>query len=102
MSAASRPPSFVFDLVRTELMSQLVTEFERQPKLLSVVAPIGYGKTVLLSALYESLVDQGEHCLWVGLDERHATVERLLSCFDSGRDSLGHSVMDLVQGGGSH
>lgn len=99
ITGPQRPPSFIFELVRTRLMCQLVNDIDQSPKLVSVVAPVGYGKTVLMSALFEALVERGEHCLWLGLDERHTTVERFLSCFDSGQNSLGHSVMDLMRGG---
>jgi LuxR family maltose regulon positive regulatory protein len=77
-SAGHNPPSFMFQVVRTRLLAELECAPDKQPKLLSIVAPIGYGKTVLMSELYAHLYQKGMHCYWISLSERHASVERVL------------------------
>lgn len=70
-------PSFTFHPVRTRLHAELLAQTER-PKLVNVVAPIGYGKTVLMVQLHTHLRASGHDCRWIGLDERHGTVDRVL------------------------
>ncbi len=77
-SAGHNPPNYLFRPVRTRLLKELVKATGKRPKLLSIVAPIGYGKTVLMSELHAHLLGEGEHCYWIGLDERHASVDRVL------------------------
>lgn len=53
------------------------------PKLVAVCAPPGYGKTVLLSKLYEAALARGSRCLWATLDDRdidHASLLHRLRC----------------------
>ncbi len=71
------PPSFTFHPVRTRLHAQLLAQTER-PKLVNIIAPIGYGKTVLMAQLHAHLRAQGQDCRWIGLDERYGTVDRVL------------------------
>ncbi|WZB70185.1 hypothetical protein WJ968_31725 [Achromobacter xylosoxidans] len=47
-------------------------------KLTAVVAPIGYGKTVLLSTLYQDRARWDQASWWFCLDERDITLDRLL------------------------
>ncbi|MBI2800492.1 MAG: hypothetical protein HYX63_09455 [Gammaproteobacteria bacterium] len=75
----------MFKPVRTRLLQELNESANERPKVLSVVAPIGYGKTVFMCELHTHLRQSGEHCFWVGLDERDASVMRVLN-------SLGASV----------
>jgi len=78
----NKPPYYVFPLVETQAFNRLVPD--QLPKAVGVVAPIGYGKTLLLSSLYKKLMDNGSECYWLGLDERNSTAESvikaILSC----------------------
>ena len=77
------PPNFMFRPVRTRLLEDLERSAMERPKVLGIVAPIGYGKTVLMSELYAHLRQSGEHCFWVGLDDRDASVARLLGSLEA-------------------
>ena len=81
------PPSFVFQPVRTRLLDTLLLDTKNWPKTLSIVAPIGYGKTVLMSELFIQLKRSGAKVLWFGLDDRNADLESLLETIEAG---LGH------------
>ncbi len=72
------PPSFMFLPVRTRLLDELLRERALPPKLLSIVAPVGYGKTVIMSELHAALNVAGKPCFWIGLDERDSNVERVI------------------------
>lgn len=76
------PPSFMFQPVRTPVLEDLQDGTGALPKLLSVVAPVGYGKTVLMASLYAHMQGSGERCFWAALDERDTTVERLLGLLE--------------------
>ena len=71
------PPSFVFDAVPTPAFTQL-SQAEPFPRLVTVSAPPGYGKTVLLSSLYREMIGRGHRCLWLTLDDRNADLSSLL------------------------
>lgn len=71
------PPHYSFTAVPTRLLAE-VTEAVDRPKLLALVAPVGYGKTVFMASLYDRLQAQGERCFWTALDERDGTIERVL------------------------
>ena len=72
------PPSLTFQPVRTRLQAELLAQPD-WPKVLGLVAPIGYGKTVLMSQLHAHLRAGATQCHWIGLDDRDTTVDRLLS-----------------------
>lgn len=55
-------------LMRTAVLAKLVT----------VCAPAGYGKTVLLGHLHGVMRERGLRCLWVTLDDRDTAVSSLL------------------------
>lgn len=76
------PPSFMFQPVRTPVLEDLQSGAGARPKLLGIVAPVGYGKTVLMSSLCSHLQGSGEQCFWAALDERDTTVERLLGLLE--------------------
>lgn len=87
------PPSFIFQPVRTRLLDSLLLEMSSWPRGLSIVAPIGYGKTVLMSELYSRLKLADRPVFWVGLDDRDADLERVLATIES---CLGHASNDAV------
>lgn len=97
---AASPPGFLFQPVRTRVLKELIEAGPQGPKVLSIVAPIGYGKTVLMSELHGAL--QGtQACYWIGLDDRDTTLERVIRAIDaalSGRDSELHPSHALLHG----
>ncbi|MGP8473923.1 LuxR C-terminal-related transcriptional regulator [Burkholderia sp. PR2] len=52
-----------------------------------MVAPIGYGKTVLLSSLYYDSARAQKACWWFSLDDRDVTLDRLLGFLEAGLDA---------------
>ncbi len=98
---AASPPGFLFQPVRTRVLEELIEAGPQGPKVLSIVAPIGYGKTVLMSELHAHLQQAGEHCYWVGLDDRHASVERVLGSLKAsitGPEADLHPIQVLLRG----
>lgn len=71
------PPAFTFRVVRTPVSAALEQDSVR-PKLTVIVAPVGYGKTVLMSALHDHLHARNERCFWTALDDRDKTIHRVL------------------------
>lgn len=76
------PPNFMFQPVRTPALAELQGGGGARPKVLSIVAPVGYGKTVLMASFCAYLQGSGERCFWAALDERDTTVERLLGLLE--------------------
>lgn len=64
------PSDYSFHPVRTGLLKELETELDTQPKVLSIIAPVGFGKTVLMSQLYVACQNAGRSCLWLGFDHQ--------------------------------
>lgn len=101
-SSRSNPPNFMFRPVRTHLLAELEQGGKPRPKILAFIAPIGYGKTVLMSELYASLARSGERCFWVGLEDRDTSVERVVRAIEaalSGRGDDPHPMHAPLQGG---
>jgi LuxR family transcriptional regulator, maltose regulon positive regulatory protein len=71
------PPGFAFEPVTTRAIAQLL-EARPFPKLVTVTAPPGYGKTVLLTLLHREFLARGQRCLWVTLDDRDADASALI------------------------
>lgn len=69
------PPAFTFEAVPVPALDAVVANC---PKLVALVAPVGYGKTVFMSAYHARLHAMGETVFWVGLDERDDTIEAVL------------------------
>lgn len=79
----SEPPVFSFEAVPVPALDAAAAA---GPKLLALVAPVGYGKTVFMSALHARLRARAETVFWVGLDERDDSVEAVLH----GLEELAH------------
>lgn len=77
-----RPPVYAFAPVRTHLFDQLVGDGARR-KITTIVAPPGYGKTVLLSELYRQFCEQGIACSWIGLDDRDRASSNFLTLLEN-------------------
>jgi len=85
------PPSFAFPLVRTKAYQKL-TELGLPPtKVSQIIAPTGYGKTVLMSALYSFAVSNGASSYWVCLSDYDDSAERVLARLEYFLAPLGES-----------
>ncbi len=89
LAARITPPNFGFRPVATRALAALL-QSQALPKLVSVCAAPGYGKTVLLSRLYEELTQRGQACLWVTLDDRDSDLSTLLYLI---RAAVDHSAL---------
>ena len=98
-ATSAQPPIFSFPVIRTAAFTAWQEQRERPPKLTSVVAPIGYGKTVLLSKLYCDSVRSEMVCWWFSHDDRDLTIDRLLGYLEARLDASGgeHSSFDALQ-----
>jgi LuxR family transcriptional regulator, maltose regulon positive regulatory protein len=76
-NASFGPPRFEFETVPTRALS-LALQGDPPPKLITVCAPPGYGKTVLLARLHGELQTQGQICYWVSLDDRDADLSSVV------------------------
>ena len=70
------PPSFGFQPVVNRAEAELLA-LPSWPRLVTVTAAPGYGKTVLLSRLHAALGRRDMQCLWVSLDDRDADATSL-------------------------
>lgn len=75
--APHTPPAFTFRPVRTQLLAGLEHQ-QALPKLLLLVAPVGYGKTVLMASLHSHVQAAGSGVFWIGLGDRHHSADRVL------------------------
>lgn len=73
----------MFRPVRTRLLVSLSQPEDPRPKVVSLIAPVGYGKTVLMSQWHAQGQGMGEHGYWIGLNERHASLERVLDALQA-------------------
>ena len=95
------PPSFLFRPVRTRILAELESGAGFTHKVLSIVAPVGYGKTVTMAELFSHLTEQGELCFWIALDERDASVARVLQLIEElarGPEVALHPTQALFRG----
>ncbi len=95
------PPSFAFSLVRTRLLDELTRSNQPPVKLVSVIAPTGYGKTVFSTALFNAFRARGGHTCWVALEDRDTTVERVIGLLEASlgaRDRAEHPTQALIRG----
>ncbi|MDF1690763.1 MAG: LuxR C-terminal-related transcriptional regulator [Zhongshania sp.] len=97
----NEPPNFLFQSLRIPVLSNIQTPSGLRAKCLSAVAPVGYGKTVLMSMLLADLRHAGKQCLWLSLDERDNTVESLINELGSilrGDKNQAHPTQALFHG----
>ncbi|MBS0370531.1 MAG: winged helix-turn-helix transcriptional regulator [Proteobacteria bacterium] len=95
------PPVFMFPVLRTRVLDTLQTGAGLVAKVVSIVAPVGYGKTVLMSMLFADLRRLGKQCLWFGLDERDSTIDGVLGALGAlldNRESAQHPTQALFHG----
>lgn len=94
-------PSFMFRAVQTAALADLDGPGGLD-KLVAIVAPVGYGKTVLMSSLFARLQARGQHCFWISLDERDTSIERVLARCEATayrRSEQLHPTQALFRGG---
>ncbi|MEH6758549.1 MAG: LuxR C-terminal-related transcriptional regulator [Parasphingorhabdus sp.] len=72
------PPYVNFPLVRVKALRRVIVGGKLRHKLTALLAPIGYGKTVLMSLVFSELQRTGKQCVWICLNERHATLESII------------------------
>ena len=114
----SMPPNFMFPAVPARVLDDIVPA-SRRPKVVGIVAPVGYGKTVFMSTLFSRLQSQGEQCFWAALDDRDSTIQRVLLLLEEmvyrhseqlhptqalfrGDDPVDRRIDRLVQAASSH
>lgn len=88
----TEPPALMFEPVRTRLLDALAHAHKARPKVLSIVAPIGYGKTVLMAAFFEHLRAGGETCSWIGLDDRACGANHVLDALENALLDANHRI----------
>ena len=100
LTLPAEPPRFGFSVLQTGVAGRLCAD--RPPaKAIAVVAPTGYGKTVLLSTVYDHYAQGGVDCVWVSLDERDHTPDRLIGKLEAaifGGVDAAHPTMALHEG----
>jgi LuxR family maltose regulon positive regulatory protein len=75
------PPFYGFHLVSTSRTEDYLAN-DGIPKLTTVSAPTGYGKTTFLTRMYREWSANGQRCVWVTLDEADTSVVSLLNLLD--------------------
>lgn len=94
-------PSYAFRPVSTRAL-RLFSGPDSLPKVSTIIAPPGYGKTVLMVQLRELAVRRGYSCFWIGLDDRAADLPKLLTLIEHGvgvdRPDVPMSTMDDPRG----
>ena len=98
---AGDPPDFAFAAVATRALAAATRESPGRPRLVTVIAPVGYGKTVLLTSCWRELQRRGERCYWTALDDRDTTVGHLLDRLEAvtGDDGTAlHPTQALLRG----
>lgn len=85
----------------TRVLAALTREPRPPAKLTCVVAPTGYGKTVLSTALFKHCAAQGVQSYWIALDDRDTSVERVIGRLEAGLgnpDTEVHPTQALILG----
>jgi LuxR family maltose regulon positive regulatory protein len=97
----TEPPLFMFELLRTRALGPVELKPSQVPKVLALVAPVGYGKTVQMATRLADLRRTGRQCLWFALDDRDTTIDSLIGVFESllnGQEPSLHPTQALFRG----
>ncbi len=97
----SDAPSFMFAPVHTRILARIDTGSRLAVKATAIVAPVGYGKTVLMSLLHARLRAREEPCYWIALDARNHSLDDLLGALDGlfyGDSGDFHPTQSLLRG----
>ncbi|MEM8694794.1 MAG: LuxR C-terminal-related transcriptional regulator [Pseudomonadota bacterium] len=93
----TKPPSTSIDLVsRYRLIKMLNAGLERS--ITYLVAPAGYGKSILLTQWREQLVRNGMRCAWLNLEESDREIRQFLAYLVIALDEAGIDVGELKDG----
>lgn len=95
------PPMLMFQPLRTRSLERLDAGSGLAAKILCIVAPVGYGKTVLMSMLLADLRRAGKQCLWFALDEQDTAAENVIGALEAmlnGRETELHPTQVLFRG----
>lgn len=79
------PPETAFEAVLPQAV-QVLLRSAVLAKLVTVCAPSGYGKTLVLGRLYRTLLQRGVRCVWLTLDDRDTQVDAVLSLLATALD----------------
>lgn len=82
-AGGGEPPAFMFRSLRTRAMARLLANDGQTEKLVAIVAPVGYGKTVLMSMWLAAQRRAGRACLWFALDDRDLAIDSLIDALES-------------------
>ncbi|HEX5804887.1 MAG TPA: LuxR C-terminal-related transcriptional regulator [Macromonas sp.] len=83
LTTPSEPPFLSFPFVKTGAYEALTAGPLPPAKLVALTAPPGYGKTVLMASLHRHCQRLGTTCVWIALDDRDTTADRLLRHLES-------------------
>jgi LuxR family transcriptional regulator, maltose regulon positive regulatory protein len=100
-AAGAEPPDYAFSPVRTRAVGKLLSRGRLTSKIAALIAPVGYGKSVTMAMVSNELQGAGMQCLWIGLDNRDDTLDRLLSRLQAALDGPGaklHPTQALFAG----
>lgn len=78
----AEPPHYAFSPVETRVFRTLAAEGSL-PKATTLIAPPGYGKTVLLSQLYHMLAERGAKVFWIGVDDQNDDLAVLVTLVEN-------------------
>lgn len=95
------PPAFIFRSLRTRALARLRSAEGQAAKLVAIVAPVGYGKTVLMSMWLGEQRRAGRSCLWFALDDRDLALDSLIDALEAllaGRETRLHPTHALFRG----
>ena len=81
-------PEMSGGLVRREMFAEFAKKLLSGMKMGLVIAPAGYGKSILLSQSYDMLSHRGVRCAWISLDTDDNDPLRLLSYFLAAVNSM--------------
>ena len=93
------PPVFMFNPVRRQALDVgrgVPCMDGSSPKVTVIIAPVGYGKTVLMSEMLVALRRTGKPCIWLALDDRDNTVDNVISAMEVAMEAEAASVSALV------
>ncbi|HVJ04914.1 MAG TPA: LuxR C-terminal-related transcriptional regulator [Candidatus Saccharimonadales bacterium] len=87
------PPVYPFEIVETDVIRRLL-DFPIDGKVTLIEAPVGYGKSVAMSAIYRNAKSLGVQTAWVRLDERDVRLESVAGLISLAIDRISPQNLD--------